>query len=102
MKMSETLQHATDIVQRQAKEGAGVQDMETVLSKWPEVLGAVNQVMADNENMHYEWVLDASLPTDQMAIAALAHLVGRPWQSIGPAVRRVLMHVMQGLSLIHI
>ena len=98
MKMSETLQHATDIVQRQAKEGANVQDMETVLSKWPEVLGAVNLAMADNENKHHDWVLDAPLPPDKMAIAVLAHLVGRPWQSSGPAVRRVLKHVMQGFA----
>ena len=98
MKMSEPLQHATDIVQRQASEGANVQDMETVLSKWPDVLGAVNQAMAVNENKHHDWVLDAPLPPDQMAIAVLAHLVGRPWQSIGPAVRRVLRHAMQGFA----
>lgn len=98
MKMSEALQHATDVVQRQASEGANVQDMETVLSKWPDVLGAVNLAMADNENRHHEWVLDAPLPPDQMAIAVLAHLVGRPWQSSGPAVRRVLKHVMQGFA----
>ena len=96
------LEHATQIVLRQAEEpNVGVDAMVICLTHWSETLHAVNDAVLLDHRGIYKVLVDKAVSPASKAIAALACLVNMPWRSIEDSVRITMVHFFNGFASVN-